>query len=346
MATAQSTALSRATAPTAASRAKANENDVDAATQGKRKRDALAQVPKNANKAKSALAPKDVKGKANDPPSAKGKFDGVVIKSRAPSTGNRQPLSIVAATRRTAKATAPQSKVRPLTDVKEDVDPAPVHIDDAMAVDAAPSVPLTNAKRAYRPSTVTASNVIKHEVQRVDLSKRTTSHLNVKTRAEEDNRVFKKRRTSDDVPDEAKLFEQEDHDAHVVAFPDVGIDSELEADPNGDEWDDLDAEDGDDPLMVSEYVSEIFDYMKNVEVCASHVDSPHPADPFHSLPRSLIRTTCQAKRNWRGQCEGSCSTGSSRFTPASASSPKPSSCVSTSSTVSCRRESCRSQSSN
>ena len=272
MATSQSTALTRATAPTAASRAKANENDVDPAAQGKRKRDALAQVPKNANKPKSALAPKDVKGKANDPPSAKAKFDGVVIKSKAPSTGNRQPLSIVAATRRTAKATAPQPKVRPLADVKEDVDPAPVHIDDAMAVDAAPPAPLTNAKRAYRPSTVTASNVIKHEVQRADLSKRTTSHLNVKTdiREEEDNRVFKKRRTSSDEPDEAKLFEQEDHEAHLAASPDAAIDSEPEADPNGDEWDDLDAEDGDDPLMVSEYVIEILDYMKSVEVRQPH----------------------------------------------------------------------------
>jgi hypothetical protein len=250
---------------------------VDPATQGKRKRDALAQVPKNANKTKSALAPKDVKGKANDPPSAKGKFDGVVIKSKAPSTGNRQPLSIVAATRRTAKATAPQSKVRPLADVKEDVHPAPVHVDDAMAVDAAP---LTHAKRAYRPSTATTSNVVKHEVQRVDLSKRTASHLNVKTvtREEEDNRVFKKRRTSSDVPDEARLFEQEDHETRLAAPSDAAIDSEPEADPNGDEWDDLDAEDGDDPLMVSEYVIEILDYMKSVEVSAIRVDYPQPAD--------------------------------------------------------------------
>jgi len=347
MATAQSTALSRVTAPTAASRAKANENDVDAATQGKRKRDALAQVPKNANKTKSALAPKEVKGKGNDPPSAKAKFDGVVIKSRAPSTGNRQPLSIVAATRRTSKATAPQSKVRPLADVKEDVAPAPVHTDDAMAVDAPPSVPLTNAKGAHRPPTATVSHVIKHEFQRADLSKRAASHLNVKTetRQEDDNRVFKKRRTSSDVPDEAKLFEeQEDHEAQVAASLDAGIDSEPEADPNGDEWDDLDAEDGDDPLMVSEYVTEIFDYMKNVEVSASHVDYPQPADPSpsHSSLRSPIRITCRAKKNLRGQCEGSCSTGSSRSTLASASSPKLFSFVLISSIASCPHASCRS----
>ena len=44
---------------------------------------------------------------------------------------------------------------------------------------------------------------------------------------------------------------------------------EAEADPDGDNWDDLDAEDADDPLMVSEYVVEIFEYLKEVEVCSS-----------------------------------------------------------------------------
>jgi hypothetical protein len=40
----------------------------------------------------------------------------------------------------------------------------------------------------------------------------------------------------------------------------------VEADPNGTEWEDLDAEDAEDPMMVSEYVTEIFDYLKVVEV--------------------------------------------------------------------------------
>ena len=232
-------------------------------------------MPKNANK------PKDAKGKGGDLPSAKAKFDGVVIRSKPPpSTGNRQPLSVVAATRRASKATAPQPKARPLANVKEDVGPVPVHTDDVMAVDVAPSAPFTNAKGVHRPSTVTASHVIKNEVQRVDISKRTTSHLNVKAdaRGEDDNRVFKKRRTSSDIPDEAKLFEeQDDHDTQVAASLDAGVNSEPEADPNGTEWDDLDADDGDDPLMVSEYVMEIFNYMKNVEVTINHVDCSQPA---------------------------------------------------------------------
>lgn len=37
------------------------------------------------------------------------------------------------------------------------------------------------------------------------------------------------------------------------------------------EWDDLDAEDSGDPLMVSDYVVEIFDYMKQLEVIRSGI---------------------------------------------------------------------------
>jgi hypothetical protein len=66
-----------------------------------------------------------------------------------------------------------------------------------------------------------------------DLSRRTASYLNVKTvtREEEDNRVFKKRRTSSDVLDEARLFEQEDYEARLAASTDAAIDSGPEADP-------------------------------------------------------------------------------------------------------------------
>ena len=75
------------------------------------------------------------------------------------------------------------------------------------------------------------------------------------------------------MPNKAKLFEeQEDHDAQVAASLNVGINSEPEADPNGDKWDKLDTEDGDDPLVVSEYVTETFDYMKNVKVSTIHMD--------------------------------------------------------------------------
>ncbi|PCH44885.1 hypothetical protein WOLCODRAFT_139305 [Wolfiporia cocos MD-104 SS10] len=72
---------------------------------------------------------------------------------------------------------------------------------------------------------------------------------------EEENRAFKKRRTSSEVPEEAVA------EAEEV----VGRAATPEVDPQRSHWDDLDAEDADDPLMVSEYVVEIFEYLKEVE---------------------------------------------------------------------------------
>lgn len=76
---------------------------------------------------------------------------------------------------------------------------------------------------------------------------------------EEDGRAYKKRRTSSDVPDV--------DEAVVDVVPDELDGQVKEVDPNGDDWDDLDADDADDPLMVSEYVMDIFHYLKEVEVC-------------------------------------------------------------------------------
>ncbi|KIJ14607.1 hypothetical protein PAXINDRAFT_12705 [Paxillus involutus ATCC 200175] len=263
----------RATAATAASRAKAgshDENKLDLAAQGKRKREALGEVAKNVNKNKSA--PLAAKGKGKEAAPVKEKFDGVVIKSKPPpSTGSRQPLRTVAesTTRRTTKSTAAQSQIRPLAEVKEDPTEVLPHDEDAMAVDDHKPGPTTapNRRASHRRSAVTTSQVITHEVHRADFAKRTSSHLIVKneTHEVEDSRVFKKRRTSSDIPDEARLFEEE-QEAEVSAALEAGIDSEPEADPNGDEWEDLDADDGDDPLMVTEYVNEIFEYMKHNEL--------------------------------------------------------------------------------
>lgn len=90
---------------------------------------------------------------------------------------------------------------------------------------------------------------------------------------DESNRVSKKRRTSSEAPEDLPTVEEDeplDPESEVVAAKiaaDLGhVIEETEADPEGDQWDDLDADDGDDPLMVSEYVLEIFDYLKEVEV--------------------------------------------------------------------------------
>jgi G2/mitotic-specific cyclin 1/2 len=90
--------------------------------------------------------------------------------------------------------------------------------------------------------------------------------------------VFRKRRTSSEAPEDHK----DDVKEHIKAGDQIrdiaerelqqhlkDIGREAEADPNGPDWEDLDAEDADDPMMVSEYVTEIFDYLKGVEVCFS-----------------------------------------------------------------------------
>ncbi|KAG1893493.1 uncharacterized protein F5891DRAFT_985843 [Suillus fuscotomentosus] len=74
---------------------------------------------------------------------------------------------------------------------------------------------------------------------------------------------------SSDAP-KTDIDEQTQHEAEVAAVLDVDV--APEADLDGDEWGDLDAEDFDDPLMVSKYVVEIFKYMKQTEL----ITLPHP----------------------------------------------------------------------
>lgn len=84
---------------------------------------------------------------------------------------------------------------------------------------------------------------------------------------------------------------------------DVGIDvdQDEEVDENAKDygWEDLDIGDEEDPLMVTEYVREIHDYMKELEVgfsycCVTHQHSLTSLSPCRS-PRSPTRTTCRAR---------------------------------------------------
>ncbi|KAF9231465.1 hypothetical protein BU15DRAFT_9544, partial [Melanogaster broomeanus] len=231
-----------------------DENKVDPAAQGKRKREALGEVVKNVSQNKSTpLA--DVKGKGKEVLPVKEKFNGVVIKSKPPhSAGTRRPLRAIAnsTAQRTMKNTVTHSQMHPLAEVKEDPADHPAH-DEAIDDHKLSTAP--NCRTSHRRSGVTTS-------------KRTSSHLIVKNETQdelEDHRAFKKRRTLSDIPDEAKLFKEE-HEAEVGAALEARIDSEPEADPMGNKWDDLDAKDGDNPIMVTEYVNEISDYMKRIEL--------------------------------------------------------------------------------
>ncbi|KAF9819395.1 hypothetical protein IEO21_02138 [Rhodonia placenta] len=276
---ARPTGIARATTSTAATRAKSVAppvSRVDPAPQ-KRKREALGEVPKPpenkaAKPANAGPGPSAVKGK-DRVKDLKEKFEGVVLKkattttTTTATTASRRPLRTVggtvavpnSSTRRITRSSAvtqqqPQPQAQ-LEQVKEEEEVP--ESDHAMVVDLEPIVPVPSPKRftAARRSAATAHQ----PVVRDSRTPRRSIPRPVIVRHEDDEetrRVFKKRRTSSDLPDEAAAAEVEE----VVGFAGTP-----EADPEGPDWDDLDAGDADDPLMVSEYVVEIFDYLKEVE---------------------------------------------------------------------------------
>ena len=248
--------VTRATGATAASKAKAIAASVDPkiVTSAKRKREALGEVTSLVTN--NRLRPLAGKGKVKEE-----KFDGVVL-NKTKTSVSRQPLRTVASTRQT---TTVATKVQSLETVTENTG---VHQRDenAMAVDPPRRLPSLTVRRSLVKG---PSKVGTHQ--------RVASVSGVPARQEKDeeetNRAWKKVRTSSEPPEEehptvnaAQLHAKEDEATAKIAAQFETDFEELEADPDGPEWDDLDADDVDDPLMVSEYVNEIFDYMKQLEV--------------------------------------------------------------------------------
>lgn len=253
------------TRATAASRAKTSAATADTKADifaGKRKREALGEVAVAGNKPVGAAA----KGKEKET------FDGVVIKQKGVSV--RQPLRTVAGSRQTAAAVKKASS----KEVKEEQDVIVVPDEDAMVVDPPPQVTLPSL-------TVRKSNLLRES--HTTAARRSEAHRRVSSRLysrhqgegdlEDDQPAHKKRRTSSVGPEEdpealeeaRAQAEEAEHNARLAAEM-AAFAEEEEADPEGSGWDDLDADDSDDPLMVSEYVQDIFQYLKEVEVFISH----------------------------------------------------------------------------
>ncbi|RXW17651.1 hypothetical protein EST38_g8204 [Candolleomyces aberdarensis] len=269
---------------TFASRAKAlAAENAGTATKGdgavKRKREAFGEVagPGANNKGTKALGA-GVKGKEKENTKV---FDGVVLKAK-PTV--RRPLSTVGTKQTGKEAAAASSKVK--VEKKEAVVPAATkpartkaEDENAMVVDHHPQPPAAGER--IQSLTVRRSLLTSQDTKNVIPPKRsdgTRGHRVQRPKAEqeedeeEEQRVFKKRRTSSDAPEpESKApEEEEEEDIEAVLEARMGAEmrafaKEAEADPE-EGWDDLDAEDGDDPLMVSEYVVEIFQYMRQLEV--------------------------------------------------------------------------------
>ncbi|KAI9459180.1 cyclin-like protein [Lactarius psammicola] len=271
----QTTLSNRLTAPTLSTRPKAvaakDSQPEDPAAQGKRKRSTLGEVTVNKPKARVTTVDKG-KGKedAAAAPVPSGKFAGVVIKSKLPTTTTTAPVprqvrkvSAPAphpdpAPKRTTRSSAAANHV--VNGAKEK--PA-LHV-DAMVIDPPDlHVPPHRVNgHSRKPTSITATARRNPPIQ----EERERDEMEA-----ESNRVFKKRRTSSDAPDEEAKDEVEVEDqVRDIAERELqkhlhDIEREVEADPNGAEWEDLDAEDADDPMMVSEYVNDIFEYLKVVE---------------------------------------------------------------------------------
>ena len=240
------------TRTTAASRAKSATGDVKAdPTAVKRKREALGEVPVN-NRPKNVV----VKGKEKE--NTKESFDGVVLKAKP--TATRPPLRTVG-TKQIAKPVASRTvrKEKEAAVVPTKVVGKPVKDDHAMAVD--PPVVSGPIKRGPPP----AKDVRQPSKPLYTRESRSKIQLPVEEDDAEDHRDMKRRRTSSETPEYKQAAEEVLLAARINAELEAYA-NEIEADPENSPWDDLDADDVDDPLMVSEYVVDIFKYLRQVEV--------------------------------------------------------------------------------
>jgi G2/mitotic-specific cyclin 2 len=243
---------------TATTRAKTVLTDAkpDAAPPAKRKRAALGEIagPSNQNQKEKPAGKRTTKDKPKE------KFDGVVLKKSTVTTTTttstiRQPLKAVT-------GIVPQSR-KAVISVSEQVQQLEQIHEGVLA---------SGEQMAIDPPHRAKAEVLETKSLRVVSSRKQLKPVD-EVDEEESRRVVKKRRTSSDLPEEAEIV------AHVP--PDEIEDPVVhpkrsttpEAEPEGDQWDDLDAEDADDPLMVSEYVNEIFVYLKEVEVSEPSVTS-------------------------------------------------------------------------
>lgn len=238
----------------------------------KRKREAFGEVG-GANKNTRPT----VKGKEKE--NTAKEYDGVVLKTKPVSS--RAPLRTVASkpiarkdTKEAGEAAASKVKTEKKTAAAR---PTKTRDEHAMAIDHPSNAP---APADAIPSlTVRRSLLMKDQESKVIPPKRAEAgaraqraRREVERDDEEEERVFKKRRTSSDAPEpepHVEEAEEEDPEAALAARLEAEMEAfanEVEFDPEHGGWDDLDAEDDGDPLMVSEYVVEIFNYMRQLEV--------------------------------------------------------------------------------
>jgi len=146
---------------------------------------------------------------------------------------------------------------------------------------------------------------------------------------EESQRVFKRRHTEEKPIIATEVLDDSQADADKVA-------AQLEIEPpssNVQLWDDLDEEDFDDPVMVSEYVVDVCVYLKEIEVRVLRPSiAARSLFSLRSWPQCPTQITWRTRTRSPGKIEELSLTGSSKSMPNSASCQSPSSLPSTLST--------------
>lgn len=240
-----------AAGPSAAGPSKPVATKATTGVLGTRKRAALGDLT-NAHRAKSTSAAPtglkdDVKGKT---------VVKEAVRSRSATTSSRGKSAEIA-----SAAGAPKRVVHAQDDAMAVDENAPQG-DEARPVKNSRRVASQSTTSRTRHSSTSAVSTTSTSARRATASSRTTT----KQAAGKSTHVGSSRTS---VKAEPGLEEDEEVQAEAREHKRVKTEqaAETQVGPAKDEgWEDLDKEDADDPLMVSEYVNEIFDYMKTIEV--------------------------------------------------------------------------------
>lgn len=250
----------RATAATAASKAKAVAQQAEGNV-GKRKREALAEVPTGANKSKPSTS--GTKGKEKE---------GAVAKPTTTTTATATTTTTRVLRRAGSVAPSGATRIAKATSVEPSTGTKKVLV---RKVDVKP--PSAAAAKVFRDPPVAAPSIKEEEEVKDEDDDAETRRAN-------------KRRHMDAIPEVLiQPKREEPNDSQIEAdkiakeLVKVEPESSFEPKPEPEElWDDLDADDWDDPLMVSEYLKDVVIYWKEIEV-------RFPLPSLCSIIRVLIR---------------------------------------------------------
>lgn len=233
-----------AAATTASSRAKAVEVIQEKTTVGKRKREILAEVTEvNKGKGKVTAKGKEKAEGSSSKPEIRPRTTGTVARGTRP-----------ALRKATNSATRGARKDQALTSAVESVAPG-----EDMIIEDAPGIAPSSDLPEFVPQDEDEPTVPLSSIPEDDT---------------EPPRVFKKRHTepAEVPPVHERTPERPSAPADSSRYEEECVATELamvggDGEPT-EKWDDLDAEDMDDPYMVAEYIQEIAVYLKEREVCS------------------------------------------------------------------------------